>query len=163
MSPHQTIAVAVRLFAIWLAIYAGRMVPAFYREVSGTDDTGASVAIIVIAVFVLLFVLLLWFFPRTVARGLLDAKSLVPVEPASADTWFAVGCALIGLWLLIPALASVIYNLSVIYLAQRDSAIDMTSLRFPWTYYLVEIAFGVWLLLGARGIRRLFWWARNAR
>jgi hypothetical protein len=28
-------------------------------------------------------------------------------------------------------------------------------------YYVVQIALGVWLLMGARGARRLFWWART--
>ena len=160
MSPHQTLAVAVRLFAIWLAIYFARMAPAFYRETLRVEDSAGSVGAALISILVVALVLFLWFFPRTVAKGLLDVKS-VPAEPASPDTWFAVGCALIGIWLIVPALASVIYRLSVLYLAQRDSALDVSEWRFTWIYYFVEIAIGAWLLLGARGARKLFWWARN--
>jgi hypothetical protein len=47
-------------------------------------------------------------------------------------------------------------------MAQRNPAIDTTDMRFAWVYYLAEIAIGIWLLLGARGARRLFWWARKA-
>ncbi len=162
MSPHQTIAVAVRLFAIWLVIYFARSAPSFFRESLRTDDTAASVTVIVISVLAVLLALFLWFFPRTVARGLLDVKSLTPTQPASPDTWFAVGCSLIGMWLIVPALASVIYYLSALFMAQRSPAFDTTDMHFAWVYYLTEIAIGIWLLLGARGARRLFWWARSA-
>ena len=161
MSPHQTIAVVVRLFAIWLVIYVARTAPAFYREAVRLDDPNASVVAIAIAVLVTLFVLFLWFFPRTVARNLLDPKSLTTTEPVSPDTWLAVGCALIGIWLIVPALASCIYHLSVLYLAQRDPTLDTSNMSFTWIYYSAEIVLGVWLLLGARGARKLFWWARN--
>ena len=162
MTPHQTIAVLVRLFAIWLAIYFARLLPSFHREMVETDDPNAMLAAVVIAVLVVLVVLFLWFFPRTIAWTLLDSKSLAPAEPSSPDTWLAVGCALIGLWLIIPALARLIYNLSMLYLAQRTPNVDTSNLSFTWIYYVVEIAFGVWLVLGARGARKLFWWARNA-
>jgi hypothetical protein len=56
MSPIQTIAVAVRLFAIWLAIYAGRMLPQFYRETVSFDDPGMSVASVVIGILIALFI-----------------------------------------------------------------------------------------------------------
>ena len=162
MSPHQTIAVAVRLFAIWLAIYFARMVPRFYRETLKADDAAGGVGVVVIAAFVVVVVLVLWFFPRTVAKGLLDAKDLTTSETASPDTWFAVGCALIGIWLIVPALASVIYDLLVLYLAQRNSTLDTGNLTLGVIYHFVEIAIGFWLLLGARGARKLFWWARDA-
>ena len=49
MSPHQTFAVAVRLFAIWLAIYAARTTPSFHRESVRTDDPNAGIAVLVVA------------------------------------------------------------------------------------------------------------------
>ncbi len=77
------------------------------------DDSGAVITTLVTAAIAILFILFLWFFPRTVARNLLDVKSPAPAEPASADTWFAVGCALIGLGLIVPAFSTLIYKLSV--------------------------------------------------
>ena len=161
MSPHQVIAVFVRLFAIWLAIYFARTVPALYREVMRVDDSTTLVVILAISIFSIFFVIFLWLFPRSVARGLLDSNSLAPVETASPDTWFAVGCALIGLWLIVPALSSLIYNLWVFYMAQRNPALDASDYHYGWVYYFIEIALGVWLLLGAKGARRVFWWARR--
>src|SRR5207248_4142271 len=91
MSPHQTLAVAVRLFAIWLAIYVVRMAPWVYRETLKADDIVASTIVIFLVAAALLFIFLLWFFPRSIARGLLDAKNLSSAEPPSADLWFALG------------------------------------------------------------------------
>jgi hypothetical protein len=162
MSPHQTIAVAVRLFAVWLVIYVGRTAPSFYREAVRTDDFDARVVILLVAALTVALVLLLWFFPKTVARRLLDSKSLVAGEPVSIDTWFAVGCALLGLWLIVPALSSLIYHFAVQFMAQRNPEVEMSNANPTWVYWCAEIAFGVWLLLGAKGARKLFWWARNA-
>ena len=162
MTPHQTIAVLVRLFAIWLAIYFGRMLPAFYKQMVHTDDSNATIIAVVIALLIAAAVLILWFFPRTIAGALLDSKRPLVAESASPDIWLAVGCALIGLWLIIPAVSSLLYDLSLLYLAQRTPGLGVSDLSYYWMYYVIEIAFGVWLLLGARGARRLFWWARRA-
>ena len=161
MTPHQTLAVVVRLFAIWLAIFVVRAGPSFYRDTALLRDSAASAAAIAIAAVLILFVLFLWFFPRTVARALLNEHNVTPsAEPASPDTWFAVGCALLGLWLMVPSLGSLIWRISVIYLAQRDPSLDTTSLHYDWIYYGANFVLGFWLLLGARGARKLFWWAR---
>lgn len=161
MTPHQTIAVVVRLFAIWLAVYAARMIPAFYRELGGTEDATARLVAIVVAILIALGILFLWMFPRSIARVLLDSSPLTPTEPVSADTWLAIGCALLGVWLIVPALASIVYNLTALYLAQRDPRMDTSGMRPAWIYYAVELGFGIWLLLGARGLRKAFWAMRN--
>jgi len=163
MSPHQTIAVGVRLFAIWLAVYVARSVPSYYQEAAKANDSTFTAAIVTTTALTVLFILFLWFFPKTVARGLLDTENVIPGESSNPDLWLAVGCALIGIWLIVPAITSVIYNLSILYEAQRNPALDTTNFRISWIYYVAEIAIGVWLLLGARGARKLFWWARGAR
>jgi len=116
----------------------------------------AGIAALTIAV-----ILVLWFFPQTIAGALLDASRPIAAEPPSPDIWFAMGCALIGLWLIVPALSSLLYNLSILYLSQRMPDVDTSNLSYRLIYYVIELAFGVWLLLGARGARRLFWWART--
>jgi hypothetical protein len=163
LSPQQTIAVVVRLFAIWLAIYFARMLPAFYSQMALLEDTNATVIAVAITALITAFILLIWFFPHTIARALLGSSAPMATESASPDTWFAVGCALIGLWLIMPALSSLLYQLSILYLSQRMANVDMSNIRYTWIYYVIEVAFGVWLLLCARGARKLFWWARNAR
>jgi len=47
---------------------------------------------------------------------------------------------------------------SVLYSTNID---DTSSLRHSVLYYLAEVALSVWLILGARGFRKIFWWASN--
>jgi hypothetical protein len=75
--------------------------------------------------------------------------------------WLSVGCALIGLWVLTSALPALVRNLIVLYLS-RDTYDDVPNVNIWRIYYLVEIAIGLWLILGAKGFRKLYWWAQTA-
>ncbi len=162
MTPHQTLAVAVRLFAIWLAVYTMRTLPVMYMEGAGAGNAVYNFVSVGLAILMVLLVLFLWFFPKSVARNLLATETVSTRESSSPDTWLAVGCALLGLWLLVPAITGCIYNLSVLYRVHQYPAIETMDLHISWIYHIAEIAFGIWLLLGARGARKLFWWARGA-
>src|SRR5689334_19176190 len=116
MTPHQMLTVAVRLFAIWLGLFAGRELLGMYltgrqrgEEYMGAIATGVSILAIVIVIG-------LWFFPRTIARKLLPSSSDAPKAPAAPHTWFAVGASLIGLWLLATAVPGLLRNFFVLYL-----------------------------------------------
>jgi hypothetical protein len=80
---------------------------------------------------------------------------------APPDMWLSVGCALIGLWVLTSALPALVRNLIVLYLS-RDTYDDVPNVNIWRIYYLVEIAIGLWLILGAKGFRKLYWWAQTA-
>jgi hypothetical protein len=75
-----------------------------------------------------------------------------------------MGCALIGLWLLTTSVPSLVLNAYVLVGATDNYA--TTSIRHDVThnvfYHTAEVAIALWLILGARGFRELFWWARNA-
>ena len=47
-------------------------------------------------------------------------------------------------------------------LAYVDATSDNTELKRSVLYYMVEMAIALWLVFGAKGFRRLFWWARQA-
>src|SRR5262245_3631244 len=160
MTPHQTLAVAVRLFAILLALYAVRELLGIY--VAGRDWDDAYLVPIVAAVFVLVFALLivLWFFPRSIARGLLPLSSDTPTEPSTPDAWLAIGSALIGLWLVASAMPAIARNLLVLYIFRSDTT-DKTSLTHGLLYYLLQFAVGAALVFGANGVRNLIAWART--
>src|SRR5437667_3656594 len=64
MSPIQACAIALRLFAIWLAIYWARWVPYLYSEARKPDDAIRIVVALAVTALAIAFVLLLWFFPR---------------------------------------------------------------------------------------------------
>ena len=160
MSPTQAVALAVRLFAIWLAIYWARWVPYLYAQVRDSENVVESAGDIVSMVLALFFVLFLWFFPRTVARTLLPKNDPTPITTASPATWFAVGCALLGLWVLSEAIPGVLRNVYVLIYAQRNGA-SAPGWDAGLAYRLVELAIGFWLLLGAAGVRKLLWWAHD--
>ena len=158
MSPHQVIAVGIRLFAIWLAVSVLRTVPTLYFA-GHASHPGALAA----AVFFLLSglaILFLWFFPRTVATKLLSSPVVEPAPPATPDLWLAMGCALIGLWMLGYAVPAAIHDVVELHFA-NDNYDDTGGIKSWLVYNCMEIVIGLWLVCGARGIRKLFWWARN--
>jgi hypothetical protein len=161
MTPHQTLAVAVRLFAVWLAVIAIRELAGGYVAGRQSNDAYILPIVAVVAVVAVVFVLVLWFFPRTIARGLMPSGYDAPANPLAPEVWFAIGCSLIGLWLAASAVPGVLRNLGVMYLYKSD-AIDMSGVISGLIYLFAQIAVGALLIVGANGIRRFVWWARHA-
>ena len=75
-----------------------------------------------------------------------------------------MGCALIGLWLLTTSVPALLLNLYVLAGA-TDHYAEANSLRHDLKhsvlYNAAEVAIALWLILGARGFRELYWWAQN--
>jgi len=161
MTPHQTLAVAVRLFALLFVIYIVQNLLAFYFSSRDRGDPYAGVIVATIALISALFVIVLWFFPRSIARGLLTVSNHTPAQPAAPDTWFATGACLIGLWLTASAIPALARNSLVMFLFRSES-VDMSGLRGGLLLYGIQFLVGLGLLLGANGLRRVFLWVRNA-
>jgi hypothetical protein len=162
MTPHQTLAVAVRLFAIVVALYAVRDLLGFY--VAGRERSDAW-ALPLVAVFFALsvaLVLVLWFFPKSIARGLLPVSADAPATPSAPDAWLAIGSALIGLWLVATALPALARNLVLLYLFRAESAMDRSGLMDGLLFYVGQLAIGMALIFGAKGIKNFLSWARTA-
>jgi hypothetical protein len=159
MSPHQTVAVAVRIFAAWLGFTALLQLASFV-VVRQSDMPGYGFALTVLALAALL-VTALWFFPRTIAGKLLGPENPTSEPSPSPDLWLAMGCALLGLWLLTSALPTLIFD---IYALVRISvgSMDPGNMWQSAVYQLVEVGIALWLVFGAKGFRKLFWWAQNA-
>ena len=161
MSPTQAAALGVRLFAIWLAIYCARWAPYLFGVARDSDEI-AIIGVTVLATLAsILAVLVLWFFPRTVAGAILPASDAAPSVAHSPDTWLAVGCALLGLWVLSDAAPGIVRMIYVFVYTSRAEQ----SLPEAWSaqlvYFIAEAAIGAWLLLGASGLRNLLRWARS--
>jgi hypothetical protein len=107
---------------------------------------------------------LLWFFPKSVAQGLLPHTSQRPTEMSSYDMWFTVGIALMGLWFTVSAVAPILRNLSEMLFLRSEliNQEDLRSLRLGLIYYLIELVLGLCLLFGAPGIRKLVLKVRRA-
>ena len=164
MAPYQIVAVAVRLFAIWLAVYAVRTAPAFLFELRRFDDEVGLAISLGVAALVLAVVFLLWFFPRSVARALVPGIATSEPVASSPNDWFTVGCSLIGLWLLTATIPGLVNYLTIIYLIQHmpgevglDASRHANAISFA-----VALCIGLWLLFGARGLNGLLLWARRA-
>ena len=162
MTPLQTAALGVRLFAIWLAVYCARWAPYLFGEARASREFDLTVVIVLAALLSIAAVLFLWFFPRSVARAILPAGDPPQMQTSSSpDAWLAIGCALVGLWVLseaIPALVQAIWGYAYI---QRGNLPVPDEWSARLVYALVEAAVGVWLVLGARGMRKVLRWARN--
>jgi hypothetical protein len=161
MSPHQAIAVGVRLFAVWLAIYWFQDIVTFYFDSTSRAYSHALTIGAAVSLFVAVLVLTLWFFPRTVARKLLAASTPESTASAPPETWLAVGCALIGFWVLTHAVPALMRNLLFLYFSDPPYH-DTTNGRIWLFYFSAEIVIALWLIFGTKGLRKLFLWAQTA-
>ena len=161
MSPQQIVALMARLLAIWIVIHLPGQ--AYEIMFPSTRDVDPGMRVFAVGGFALEIVvsLALWFFPLTIARKLLRSPSDARPPPSSSDVWLGMGCALIGLWLLATSLPALVID-AFVFAAAVNASGDTSALRQNVLYYLAEVAIAAWLILGARGFREVFWWARNA-
>ena len=164
MSPQQAVAVAVRLFGVWLAVYVVRSAPAFVLRARTYADGEAIVFAAVIGLGVIALVLALFFFPQLFARGLLAGQKEATLGAHSPREWFDVGCTLIGIWVLTDAIPGLIRYAIASYLMARDPATVPPTPDWPAVpiYYTVELGIGIWLFLGGAGLKRLITHLRYA-
>ena len=162
MTPHQTIAVAVRLFAIWLLVSLMTNLVNFASQFRWQDYPNKGLTMALMAAVTAVVVLALWFFPQTVARRLLGTSGTRPSEstaPVTPDTWLAMGCALVGLWVLASSLPATVRDLVIL----TSDTITATSEVRNWLFYDAgRVVIAIWLMFGAVGFRKIFWWARYA-
>jgi hypothetical protein len=161
MSPHQIIAVAVRLFAVWLAIHLPGQSYAFYFEGSKMNQPYVGLITAAITVAVLLVILALWYFPMSIARKLLSASNPEAAPVSTPNTWLTMGCALIGLSLLTDSLPALVRDGLILFSARNDFA-NVDYLKNSVLYLLVMVIISLWLILGARGFSRVLRWAQHA-
>ena len=156
VTPHQIIAVVVRLFAVWLAATAVVSAPTMYAEFLEHEfSRGSSMALVALMGLVALgIVLFLWRFPLSVAGKLLSPSAKQPEESASPDLWLAMGCSILGLWLITLHVPNMVMLVAFGGWNEWGAAI--------WVPDVVGITLGLWLAFGGRGFRGLFWMARNA-
>ena len=161
MTPHQTLAVAARLFAIWLAFYITREFFWFITSDHQRSRPYEIAIMTIVGLLALLLLVVLWFFPKSIARGLLTLSTDVPADPSTPRVWLTVGSSLIGLWLLASAVPALLRNSWVMYAFGSEYG-NKAALIDSVLYYVVQCLIGLVLIFGANGIARLIWWARNA-
>ena len=165
MTSKQFVALGVRLFCIWLAIYIMTAMVSFWVAVSQQPQHGNAAAVLlsIIVVFALI-VVLLWLFPLTVARRLLPRSAqdqLVALPPHEQIE--RAGFCLMGLWLLTHAVPGLVFDAVVTHLYHADGVLELRPQNYAAVAeHVVELAIALWLLFGARGLRRLLDWMRSA-
>ena len=152
MTPHQFIAVVVRLFAIWYAIFLIKeLPPSFMTEL---EHTGAIVPIKVgIAVFLVLLGLVLWFAAHPIARLIVPRPETEKPLPWTEKRLLTIGSSIVGLWVMLHALSPLIYYGTLWFLSSKNQMPGWeTEHTISLTTAFVVFALGVWLFVGARGL-----------
>lgn len=164
MSPIQTIAVGVRLFSIWLLWYGVMKVFGAYFGARRGDYEVSLVPFAIGLALIALIVLSLWFFPAFLARRILPKQADSLNTPGVFEDWFSVGCSLIGVWTLSTAIPALGSYLMINYLGQKMYP-GSFSVNPDWplhfAFNVFHLLFGIWLLFGAKGLKRILVWARG--
>jgi hypothetical protein len=161
VSREDFVAVASRLFAIYLLFISIRSIPAALQMLSQPDGVGWAALFAAIVAVLFLFTAFLWFFPLTVARKLLPVMREPRSETAlDSSTALSIGITLLGLWFLANALSNASFWLM---LAFRTAQIDTTN--FEWSAEQiarmvstgVELVISLCLVLGSSGLKQLIY------
>jgi hypothetical protein len=157
VSREDIVAIAVRLFAVYLVMTSVRLAAGLFQFASMGGDQGyGMVAMAATVLPMLAAAALLWFFPLTVSRSLLPVvKQPLPALSPDARTFEEVGLTLIGIWLVAMALSDAAHwTLFAAMMARTD---DQTIWLSPdqkanIIVTFLELGLGAWLVLGVRGI-----------
>lgn len=168
MSASQIAGLGLRLFALSLVLYVLGNAPAIWEFNSSASATSANLAVVIVSILLLVFAIVLWFFPLTIANALLPGRSMKIEGLAAPQVTFeqlqALAFCLLGLWILAEAIPNVFYWMLMAYHASRPELAlefrprDIGSMVATG----IKAILGVWLLFGAKGIRGLLRWARTA-
>lgn len=165
MTHAQYVGLGVRLFAIWLALYALGGLPQLwsFMERDFKDPTGAAV-VMVLALLMGLVAVLLWIFPLTVARKLIPRTALDQPTTLPFEQVQSVGFCLMGLWVLASAVPNAFMWAVLVYQSTRPQTLFSLEPRNYGSiaYVVIQLVVGLWLLFGARGLLRVLRWARTA-
>jgi hypothetical protein len=165
MKKEEIVGLAVRIFALYLAVSAvtglGTFMALSETGLPGTMPRAAMVAVVVIP---LMLALLLWFLPLTVAHKLLPV--MPPDEArskAGAAEYQAVALSVLGMWVLAEQLPTLLYWVGVAVYVHGEEANVLTAREYGKIASTVAgLGIGFWLLFGARGIVGVLRSVRNA-
>ena len=166
MTPQQILIVAIRLFAIvWFLTSISHVIAAL-RLLEGSGPDGLVALVVAIPVLELLVCVFLWFFPATLSRRLLkDGDKPVESPGPQLMEWQGIAVVAIGLWTLSYAIPDAVYWVIYVgnYYQQGADLSYVTEDR--WAQFIataVQVAIGIWLLLGGRNFAAFLFQIRGA-
>jgi len=161
MKLEHLVALAVRLFAIVLALYAIRngisLVPQFQKQ-GWEEATPFYIALMTSLIFLSV---ILWKFPLTVARGLVNFRESSQTNDnlINKKSIEAAAYTVLGLYLLFGVLSDAVYWATMLLLSNRNPqlmfefSIDQKATIFTT---VIEFIFVLFLIFGSRRLVELF-------
>ncbi len=166
MTPHQTLATTVRLFAIWLFLYYISTTLGTYLQLNKHSSDDTLLPLFIGLGSTLIICGLLWVFPTAIAKKILPNSSTTENNQTNLfDGWFSVGCSLIGLWVLAKALPALVSYITSDYIGQKlypESYVQNPDWLLMLYFNIFQLLFGLWLFLGGKGLKKISLWARHA-
>jgi len=161
MNPNQLIALAVKLFAIWLFLYTIRQLVTitYVFQTSGFDLP--QLMFVLFCILMLTITVFMWFFPFSVSKKL----STFPAEFVEEQAWtsdevYGVGFVLIGILLLFFAFSDAVYWVyHVIWFYDQGGSSQGLGLEAKSAIFatLMELVFAIGLILGSKGLTKLIY------
>jgi len=155
MSREDIVAIASRLFAVFLVVVALRGLGGVVRFASAPQATGTGITVVAVTALVpLLLAALLWFFPLTVARRLLPVMRSPGPTLDFGGSVLPVALTVLGFWVLSTAVTDLVYWGLLLALAASSSI----PVEFPpdekaaMVSTVAELGLAAWLLLGSHGL-----------
>ena len=166
MNKEEMVGLAVRLFAVYLAITTlanlGSLIA--FSKMGATQEV--SFGFLAPAVGIPVGVAIsLWLWPLSVARKLLpENKDETPEEShATLAEYQAVAFSVLGMWLLVEYLPTLFYWFGYAFYLNGHPGESFTAKDYGKAISTVfGLVIGLWLLFGARGIVGLVRYARSA-
>jgi hypothetical protein len=157
VTKEQIVGLAVRLFAVFLVIYVVRHASSLIPLLSESSKYRVGAAYLtLIVLFPIVAAILLWRLPLTVAATLIPGVNTKKrPRPINSTDMERVAFTILGVWVFATAIPDVVYWTTFVYLLNNASAgkpifapEDLSNIVAT----AVELAIGLWLLLGTRGI-----------
>lgn len=168
MTPHQILTLCIRLVALVWLLYTVSHVHELFAYLNEDQQVQISkTAILTFALFQIAMCALLWLFPRSIAAKLLPGLNLTTETPTSTPVeWQTLGVICIGIWALTRALPDATYWFTYYNIMTANSNIDLSYFtpdqKAAMISTITELAIGLWLLLGAKGVVAILFKARSA-
>lgn len=167
MKMEQYVAIAVRLFAIGLAIYSIKTLPgmiAFYHQ-EGTES--AMYAFIGISILILFIAAFLWKFPLSTASKIIPRAA---PESSQSYNWseqgiLTCGFIILGVYFLYYAVSDSIYWFYIWHYSQSVNGIRIELSPFQVASIITtvfEFFIAIALILGSRGVANIIKKLRHA-
>jgi hypothetical protein len=157
MSREDVVAVASRLFAIFLVVSTLRTMGSTIQTERDLGSVGGLIYYTLpIAIPSILAAGLLWYFPLTIARKLLPVmRDSGPATVVGNDDIAAIAFSVLGMWTLASAISDAAYWVVFLYgYFQQGMALSAWAIRDKARLFgcIAQIVIGLYLLFGANNL-----------